>query len=134
MDGQLLSKGKDIIVTVILLVIIALFQSYGSGVLLYNFKLKHSLTEGFMQFIRPVFIFQSFTNIIYPVYAIGFIILVVMFIRKVKFKSFCFYFSFIVTVIYSLFGSLGSMFRFRDLLIPIMLMVVCENTNSCFNN
>jgi hypothetical protein len=129
-----MKSKNDIKLTIILLAVVGLFQSYGNGVLSYNFQIRHSFTEGFIYFIRPTFIFQSFTNIIYPVYAIGFIILVVMFTRKVKFKSFYFYFSFIVTVIYSLFGSLGSMFRFRDLLIPIMLMVVCENTNSCFNN
>ena len=121
---------NNIILTVILLFIVALFQSYGSGLLLYNFQLRHSFTEGFMSFIRPVFIFQSFTNIIYPVYAIGFILLLIAFIRKIKFNSYHFYFSFIVTIVYSCFGSLGSMFRFRDILIPIMLMVVYENVDN----
>jgi hypothetical protein len=103
-----------------------LFQSYGGGILRYNMKMKHPFTEGWMNFWKPEFIFQAWTNIFYPIYAIAFTILVFAFIRRVKINSWQFVFVIIVSITFSLIANLSAIIKFRDMIIPVMLLVVFE--------
>ena len=65
-----------------------LFQSYGISLIKHNSTLRHSFTSGMMSFWQPEFIFQIFTSIFYPFYAIGYCFIV--FFSILTFVSFAY--------------------------------------------
>jgi len=103
-----------------------LFQSYGIGLLKFNLRPHQSFTEGLIAFWRPEFIFQIWTNIFYPLYAIGYCVLVFSFLRKVRVGSWQFLFVFVSMIVFSVIVGAMAMIKFRDIIVPIMLIVALE--------
>jgi hypothetical protein len=123
---------KNIKILCLLFLAILIFQSPGTSIIQYNLAFKHSFTDGFMYFLRPTFIIQVWLNCLYPLYFISYVIMMFLFIRKVKVNSWQFIFCAIVCLVFSVIGNLYSMNRFHDLLIPIVLLTIFkkhENNN-----
>jgi hypothetical protein len=126
---------KNIKILILLFLAILLFQSYGGGILKFNFTPRHSFTEGFMAFWRPCFLMQVYANFLYPIFAVGYLIIMVKFIRRVKFTSWQFVFLLIVCITLSIIETVNAMTKVRDILIPIILLgAFNENSNISIYN
>jgi hypothetical protein len=118
----MLASLKSLKILTLLSLTILLFQSFGGGLLSYNFTIRHSFTDGLMAFWRPVFIFQAWTNLLYIPYSIGYCVLLFYFVRKVEIESWQMIFLLVVMVVFAKIGYVYAVYKFRDMLIPIMLL------------
>ena len=127
---------RSIKILSLLFLAILLFQSYGLGTLQTNFHdnrilFHQTFTEGLMAFFRPMSVYSTWGafNILYPIFALGWIYMIFMFFRKVKIQSWQFVFFIIVMVVFSYFGYINCMSRYREVITPIMLLAIFQNEN-----
>jgi hypothetical protein len=111
--------------TLILLVIL-LFQSFGSGMLKMNLEKEQSLTQNFVQFWTPRFMMHEWTTALNGVYTLTYLIVLFLFIRKVEVFSWQMALAVIVCAIFSYGLCVSQTHRFRDILMPMMILVACK--------
>lgn len=117
---------NNIIKVFLLFIPFLLFQSYGIGLLKFNLRVHQSFTNGLMAFWRPEFIFQIWTYIFYPLYAIGYCILAFFFLRKIRLDSWQFLFVFISMIAFSIIVGSVAMIKYRDMVVPVMLLIALD--------
>ncbi|MDR3609555.1 MAG: hypothetical protein P4L27_03225 [Ignavibacteriaceae bacterium] len=117
---------KDFKKIVLMFLVILPFQSFGGGMMQYNFTQRFTFTQGLMEFFRPLFIYSVWDKLafVFPLFAFGYIVLIFMFIRKVEIVSWDFLFCIVVVIVYAHSGSWGTMSRYRDIMTPLILLTV----------
>ena len=128
---------KSLKILCLLFLAMLLFQSWGLGLLQTNFHdnaviYKHTFTDGLMAFFRPMSVYSVWDrmNWIYPLAAACYCYMIFMFFRKVKILSWQFTFFVIVMVVFSYFGYTNCMSRYREVLMPMILLTIFKNENS----
>jgi hypothetical protein len=111
---------------ILILLAILIFQSFGTGLLKVNFEQEQSFTQNFVQFWTPRFITHEWTTILNYAYSFVYLGILFYFIRRVEVFSWQFVLTVIVCVVFSYGLCISQSHRFRDILMPIMILTACK--------
>ncbi len=109
---------------ILILLVILVFQS--PGLLKINFEQEQSFTQNFVQFWTPRFITHEWTTALNFAYSFVYLGILFYFIRKVDVFSWQFVLTVIVCIVFSYGLCISQTHRFRDILMPTMLLIACK--------
>ncbi len=111
---------------ILILLVVLVFQSPGTGLLKVNFEQEQSFTQNFVQFWTPRFITHEWTTALNFVYSFVYLGILFYFIRKIDVFSWQFVLTVIVCVVFSYSLCVSQTHRFRDILMPMMILIACK--------